>query len=177
MLLIDTLDLLASSMDAIFDAAVRVDANALVVQGRFLQEKFGHPSSEPRARSCGPGPDEAGAGCGRHGGRARPHRRAPRGRRRDRDARPRRGLNPLDRGSAPGAVKFPGIGAGTGDCPPRPSDPAASPTTPATGPVPAVEAPDRPEPAHAGRRAGAAEPDAARAEEERRGAARPSSTR
>lgn len=46
MLLIDALDLLASSMDAIFDAAVRVDANALVVQGRFLQEKFGHTPSE-----------------------------------------------------------------------------------------------------------------------------------
>ena len=29
------------------DAAVRVDANALVVQGRFLQEKFGHPSTSP----------------------------------------------------------------------------------------------------------------------------------
>ena len=47
MLLVNTLDLLASSMDAIFDAAVRVDANALVVQGRFLQEKFGHPSTSP----------------------------------------------------------------------------------------------------------------------------------
>ena len=47
MLLINTLDLLASSMDAIFDAAVRVDANALVVQGRFLQEKFGQPSASP----------------------------------------------------------------------------------------------------------------------------------
>ncbi|GAA3556692.1 hypothetical protein GCM10022197_09860 [Microlunatus spumicola] len=46
MLLVDTLDLLASTMDAIFDAAVRVDANALVVQGRFLQEKFGRTSSE-----------------------------------------------------------------------------------------------------------------------------------
>lgn len=46
MLLIDTLDLLASSMESIFDAAVRVDANALVVQGRFLQEKFGRASSE-----------------------------------------------------------------------------------------------------------------------------------
>jgi hypothetical protein len=46
MLLVDTLDLLASTMDTIFDAAVRVDANALVVQGRFLQEKFGRTSSE-----------------------------------------------------------------------------------------------------------------------------------
>ena len=54
MLLVDTLeDLLAGSMDAIFDAAVRVDANALVVQGRFLQEKFGHASSDP---SCSRGP-------------------------------------------------------------------------------------------------------------------------
>lgn len=47
MLLIDALDLLAGSMDAILDAAVRVDANALVVQGRFLQEKFGRPSTSP----------------------------------------------------------------------------------------------------------------------------------
>lgn len=46
MLLIDTLDLLASSVESIFDAAVRVDANALVVQGRFLQEKFGRSSVE-----------------------------------------------------------------------------------------------------------------------------------
>lgn len=46
MLLIDALDLLAGSMDQIFDAAVRVDANALVVQGRFLQAKFGHSSVE-----------------------------------------------------------------------------------------------------------------------------------
>lgn len=46
MLLIDQLDLLATSMEEIFDAAVRVDANALVVQGRFLQAKFGHSSSE-----------------------------------------------------------------------------------------------------------------------------------
>ena len=47
MLLIDALDLLASSMEQIYDAAVRVDANALVVQGRFLQEKFGHTSVDP----------------------------------------------------------------------------------------------------------------------------------
>ncbi len=46
MLLVDQLDLLAGSMDAIFDAAVRVDADALVVQGRFLQAKFGHTVTE-----------------------------------------------------------------------------------------------------------------------------------
>jgi hypothetical protein len=44
MLLVDQLDLLGSTMDAIFDAAVRVDANALIAHGRFLQEKFGHAS-------------------------------------------------------------------------------------------------------------------------------------
>jgi len=45
MLLIDQLDLLASTMDKIFDAVVRVDADALIAHGRFLQEKFGHASS------------------------------------------------------------------------------------------------------------------------------------
>jgi hypothetical protein len=41
MLLTDQLDLLASTMDDILDAVVRVDAQALIVHGRFLQAKFG----------------------------------------------------------------------------------------------------------------------------------------
>jgi hypothetical protein len=45
MLLIDQLDLLGATMDKIFDAVVRVDADALIVHGRFLQEKFGHAST------------------------------------------------------------------------------------------------------------------------------------
>ena len=45
MLLIDQLDLLGATMDKIFDAVVRVDADALIAHGRFLQEKFGHASS------------------------------------------------------------------------------------------------------------------------------------
>ena len=49
MLLIDQLDLLAATMDKIFDAVVRVDAAALVAHGRFLQEKFGHPGNTPTA--------------------------------------------------------------------------------------------------------------------------------
>ena len=49
MLLIDQLDLLAGTMDKIFDAVVRVDAAALIAHGRFLQEKFGHPSNAPTA--------------------------------------------------------------------------------------------------------------------------------
>ena len=45
MLLIDQLDLLSATMDKIFDAVVRVDADALIAHGRFLQEKFGHAST------------------------------------------------------------------------------------------------------------------------------------
>lgn len=42
MILIDQLELLAATMDKIFDAANRADAQALITHGRFLQEKFGH---------------------------------------------------------------------------------------------------------------------------------------
>ncbi len=45
MLLIDQLDLLGATMDKIFDAVVRVDADALIAHGRFLSEKFGQASS------------------------------------------------------------------------------------------------------------------------------------
>lgn len=41
LLLIDQLDLLASSLNRMYDAANRADANALVAQGRFLDAKFG----------------------------------------------------------------------------------------------------------------------------------------
>ncbi len=41
MVLIDQLDLLGATMDQVFDAVCREDAQALVVHGRFLQEKFG----------------------------------------------------------------------------------------------------------------------------------------
>jgi hypothetical protein len=44
MVLIDQLDLLASTMNEILDAACREDAEALVAHGRFLAEKFGHGS-------------------------------------------------------------------------------------------------------------------------------------
>ena len=42
MVLIDQLELLASTMDKMLDAANRADAQALIAHGRFLQEKFGH---------------------------------------------------------------------------------------------------------------------------------------
>ncbi len=52
LILIDQLDLLGATMDKIFDAVCRADAEALVVHGRFLQEKFGAPSGGrwPRTR-------------------------------------------------------------------------------------------------------------------------------
>jgi hypothetical protein len=42
LVLIDQLDLLGSTMDKIYDAANRTDAQALIAHGQFLQEKFGH---------------------------------------------------------------------------------------------------------------------------------------
>ena len=45
MVLIDQLDLLAATMDKVFDAVCRADADALVAHGRFLAEKFGSAST------------------------------------------------------------------------------------------------------------------------------------
>jgi hypothetical protein len=53
MILIDQLDLLAATMDKVFDAVCRADADALVAHGRFLAEKFGHGSTGG-ALSLGP---------------------------------------------------------------------------------------------------------------------------
>lgn len=44
MVLVDQLDLLAVTMDGIFDAVCRSDADALIAHGRFLAEKFGRGS-------------------------------------------------------------------------------------------------------------------------------------
>lgn len=45
MILIDQLELLASTMDKMLDAANNADAQALIAHGRFLEAKFGHASS------------------------------------------------------------------------------------------------------------------------------------
>lgn len=45
MVLIEQLELLAVTMDKIFDAANRADAQALIAHGRFLDAKFGHSST------------------------------------------------------------------------------------------------------------------------------------
>ena len=46
MVLVDQLELLASTMDKMLDAANRADAQALIAHGRFLQEKFGQSAPE-----------------------------------------------------------------------------------------------------------------------------------
>ncbi|MEO7352470.1 MAG: hypothetical protein ABIR34_13815 [Marmoricola sp.] len=61
MVLIDQLDLLASTMDKVFDAVCRDDAAALVAHGRFLQEKFG-AASTGGALNVGSGPLQPPAG-------------------------------------------------------------------------------------------------------------------
>ncbi len=77
MILIDQLDLLAATMDKVFDAVCRADADALVAHGRFLAEKFGTASgggalalgpdatvapdpSDARPGHQGPGSDSSG---------------------------------------------------------------------------------------------------------------------
>lgn len=42
MLLVDQLDLLGSTMDKVHDAVLRADAQAIIVHGAFLEQKFGH---------------------------------------------------------------------------------------------------------------------------------------
>ena len=53
MILIEQLNLLAATMDKVFDAVCRADADALVAHGRFLAEKFG-TASTGGALSLGP---------------------------------------------------------------------------------------------------------------------------
>ena len=45
LILIEQLELLGATMDKIFDAANRADAQALIAHGRFLDAKFGHSST------------------------------------------------------------------------------------------------------------------------------------
>lgn len=46
MLLVDQLDLLGSTMDKVYDAVCRADAQAIIVHGAFLEQKFGQASGE-----------------------------------------------------------------------------------------------------------------------------------
>jgi hypothetical protein len=58
MLLVDQLDLLGTTMDKVYDAVNRADAEAIIVHGAFLEEKFGHASAGG-ALALGPDPATA----------------------------------------------------------------------------------------------------------------------
>jgi hypothetical protein len=45
MLLVDQLDLLGTTMDKVYDAVCRADAEAIILHGAFLEQKFGQASS------------------------------------------------------------------------------------------------------------------------------------
>lgn len=62
MVLIEQLDLLAATMDKIFDAANRADAQALIVHGRFLEAKFGHGAQSSLAADDVSPPPVSGPG-------------------------------------------------------------------------------------------------------------------
>lgn len=77
MILIDQLDLLAATMDKVFDAVNRADAAALITHGRFLQEKFGTgstggalalgPTPSTPAPTAGTAPSDGNTGTGSSG--------------------------------------------------------------------------------------------------------------
>ncbi|GAA2490870.1 hypothetical protein [Terrabacter carboxydivorans] len=54
MLLVDQLDLLGTTMDKVYDAVCRADAEAIIVHGAFLEQKFGQAST---GGALGLGPD------------------------------------------------------------------------------------------------------------------------
>jgi hypothetical protein len=74
LVLIDQLDLLSATMDEIFQAVCRSDAEALVAHGRFLEEKFGkrsqaldvgeigHIPAQAPTEPSGPGTGSGGLG-------------------------------------------------------------------------------------------------------------------
>ncbi len=70
MLLVDQLDLLGTTMDKVYDAVCRADAEAIIVHGAFLEQKFGQ-ASEGGVLGLGPDPVQVapppGSGSGSSG--------------------------------------------------------------------------------------------------------------
>ncbi|MCW2812187.1 MAG: hypothetical protein JWP61_2645 [Friedmanniella sp.] len=60
MLLVDQLDLLGATMEEVLDAVVRVDADALIAHGRFLQARFGPAARGGHLDLGSPEPGTAG---------------------------------------------------------------------------------------------------------------------
>jgi hypothetical protein len=67
MLLVDQLDLLGTTMDKVYDAVCRADAEAIIVHGAFLEQKFGQASA---GGALGLGPDPVQASPPRASGAA-----------------------------------------------------------------------------------------------------------
>ncbi|GAB3062929.1 hypothetical protein GCM10027053_26770 [Intrasporangium mesophilum] len=61
MLLVDQLDLLGATMDKVYDAVCRADAEAIIVHGAFLEQKFGHPSTGGSLGLDAPDPEPSAA--------------------------------------------------------------------------------------------------------------------
>ncbi len=59
MLLVDQLDLLGSTMDKVYDAVCRADAQAIIVHGAFLEQKFGPAAGGGSLGLDGPDPSPA----------------------------------------------------------------------------------------------------------------------
>ncbi len=55
MLLVDQLDLLGTTMDKVYDAVCRADAEAIIVHGAFLEQKFGQ-AADGGVLGLGPDP-------------------------------------------------------------------------------------------------------------------------
>lgn len=60
MLLVDQLDLLGTTMDKVYDAVCRADAEAIIVHGQFLEQKFGQASAGGSLGLGGPDPTPGG---------------------------------------------------------------------------------------------------------------------
>ncbi len=78
MLLVDQLDLLGTTMDKVYDAVCRADAEAIIVHGAFLEQKFGQAST---GGALGLGPDPVQVSPPRRRRSGRPHGPARRARR------------------------------------------------------------------------------------------------
>jgi len=92
MLLVDQLDLLGTTMDKVYDAVCRADAEAIIVHGAFLEQKFGQASTggtlglgpdpvqvapPPAAGASGGLPDQPGLAAASPASPAPPHPLAP----------------------------------------------------------------------------------------------------
>ena len=105
MLLVDQLDLLGTTMDKVYDAVCRADAEAIIVHGAFLEQKFGQASA---GGVLGLGPDPVQVAPPRAAGAAGARSPSP--------GRRRTSRRPLAPPAGPAGVSLPS------DCMSRPTE-------------------------------------------------------